>query len=535
MYVLPQLTNSLKSQNEELVDIKKGISGVNASFSKWFKTQERQRLDNLEKERDAKAEKAQQKSQARTVSAGVQAKSRGNMLNGMGGRLGALAGGLGIGGLVGGMGGTMGKLGLFGAGQMFAGTIGQGVFDRTGNADLAAAAENMTRFAAVGSLFGKRFALLGGVAGALATPENMEVLKSIGSSLGEKGQQVIDGIQKLGITLPSLSDTYQFISDSSNKVLKGIESFISGDVAAMRENVDGIAAIGGAATGRALMKSGTQGMKNPVVENLSKRERIVLNNKTAKNLSGKQLSNLAKQGITVNSGGMMKNGKFMTADAMDDALKSVKAPTSTQSRGLAKALAKYKNFGKALKLPIIGPLISAGSIGLVLSNEDLSAKEKTAQIAGIFGSIGGGVLGTAVGSLLGSVVPGFGTIGGGLVGGILGAFGGDYLAQNLAEYLMGETSEIEKLAKDIKAAGANSAGLSGERRRQSRGVATAIPATQGATITDGTNAARDLSMGSMNGSTLAVNAPNTNNVSNNTNLVSSPISPFDTQDQLSRG
>ena len=458
------------------------------------------------------------------------------MFGGMGNTFTGLAGGIGLGGMMGRMGGTMGRLGIFGAGQLLAGTIGEGVFNKTGDAELASAAENMTRFAAVGSLFGKRFALLGGVAGALATPENMAVLKSIGAELGEKGEQIVDYIGKLGITLPSLSDTYSFISDSSNKVLKGIESFISGDVEEMRKNVDGIAAIGGAATGSSLMKSGMKGMKTPVVENLSNRERIIANNKTAKNLSKKQLSNLSKQGITVNKGGMMKNGKFMSADAMDDALKSVKAPTAKQARGLTKALAKYKNFGKALKLPIIGPLISAGSIGLVLSNEELSAKEKTAQIAGIFGSIGGGVLGTAVGSVLGSVVPGFGTVSGGLIGGILGAFGGDYLAQNLAEYLMGETSEVEQLAKDIQA-GSGSTGISvREKRRGNRGnrggLPTAIPATQGAQIADGTTATRELDFtGSNGGSSFAVNAP-TSNVDNSTSLVSHGLSTSDDQDTL---
>ena len=526
MYVLPQLTDSLRSQNEELVDIKEGISGVNASFSKWFKTQDRQRLDDLEKERDEKADKNQQKSQARTVSAGIQNKSggsRGSMFGGIGNRFTGLAGGLGLGGMMGAMGGTMGKLGIFGAGQLLAGTIGQGVFDKTGNAELAAAAENMTRFAAVGSLFGKRFALLGGIAGALATPENIEVLKSIGAELGEKGKQIVDYIGKLGITLPSLSDAYSFISDSSNKVLKGIESFISGDVGAMRENVDGIQALGSAAIGQKVMGRKTA---------FNNRERIIANNKTAKNLSKKQLSNLSKQGITVNKGGMMKNGKFMSADAMDDALKSVKAPTAKQARGLTKALAKYKNFGRALKLPIIGPLISAGSIGLVLSNEKLSTKEKTAQVAGIFGSIGGGILGTAAGSLFGSVVPGLGTIGGGLLGGVLGAFGGDYLAQSLAEYLMGETSEIEKLAKDIQAA-SGSTGLPGERRRESRGgLPTAIPATQGAQIADGTTATRELDLtGSNGGGSFAVNAP-TSNVSNSTNLVSHGLGTSDNQDTL---
>ena len=129
-------------------------------------------------------------------------------------------------------------------------------------------------------------------------------------------------------------------------------------------------------------------------------------------------------------------------------------------------------------------------------------------------------------------MPGLGTIGGGLLGGVLGAFGGDYLAQSLAEYLMGETSEIEELAKNIQAA-SGSTGLPGERRRESRGgLPTAIPATQGAQIADGTTTTRELDFtGSNGGGSFAVNAP-TSNVSNNTSLVSHGLGTSDNQDSL---
>ena len=55
--MIPQLAENLKSQNDELVDIRKGIDGINASFVKFFQNENRNRLDDLEKERDAKAEK----------------------------------------------------------------------------------------------------------------------------------------------------------------------------------------------------------------------------------------------------------------------------------------------------------------------------------------------------------------------------------------------------------------------------------------------------------------------------------------------
>ena len=525
---LTALSETLKSQNEQLVDISTGIGSINTSFTKWFEVQDRQRLKDLEDKRDAEAAAQSEKS---TVKAG--GKKSGGMFEG---GIKGIAANMGLGGLMsGGSGGLLMKGGIFGLSQMLSGSIGQTIADMTGDSELGAAAANITKFAGVGALFGKKFALLGAVAGAFATPENMETLSSIGESLGERGKQIKDSLQNLGIALPSLSDTYKFLSDSSNEVLEGINSIINMDVKGMQENITGITALAGIATGRNLtnrIKNGPKPPTPPPVK-MTPQERIAANNKTASKLSKKKLAELAKKGITVDKGGMKQNGKFMSADQMDDALKGVKAPTSAQGKGLANALKKYKRFGKALKLPIIGPMISAGSIGLILANNDLTAKEKAVQIGAALASIGGGVLGTAAGALLGTAIGGpFGAGLLGIGGGILGAFSGDYLANEIAKFLMGDSSEIVEMGKAQNSAMGEGGGNGPLPNLQGAGAnptAQKLPPATGAVIKDAGNQALDLKTGGGN----AVFAPvqtSTSNSSNSTNLVSSQLSTSDGND-----
>ena len=530
------LSETLKSQNEQLVNIGEGIGQMNASFTKMFASQERQRLQDLEDKRDAEAAAQSEKS---TVKAG--AKSGGMFSGGMKG----MAASMGLGGLMaGGTGGLLRKGGIFGLSQMLSGSIGQSIADMTGDAELGAAAANITKFAGVGALFGKKFALLGAVAGAFATPENMETLGQIGESLGERATQIKDSLKNLGIALPTLSETYKFLSDSSNEVLEGINAIIGMDKEGMQKNITGVTALAGLAGGRNLTNRIKNGPapKAPApakVPEMTKQQRIQANTKTASNLSKKQLAKLAEKGITVGKGGMTQNGKFMSADKMDEALKGVKAPTSVQGKGLADALKKYKRFGKALKLPIIGPMISAGSIGLILANDDLSTKEKTAQIGAALASIGGGILGTAAGALFGAAVGGpFGAGLLGIGGGILGAFSGDYLATEIAKFLMGENSEIIEMGKaqnsamgETGAVGAlpNLAGAGGNPTAQK------IPPATAAVIKDANTTADALKTSGGGGAVFAPIQSSTTNSSNSTSLVSSALSTSDRNDPFAWG
>lgn len=529
---LSTLADTLRSQNTQLVNINDGISNIDASFSKWFVAQEQARLEDLEREREKSTASGSGGSAGGATGSGGSGGGRGRsggMFAGMGAALGLSR-----------MSGGLAKAGIFGLTQMMSETLGSAITEMTGDSELGAAGANAAKFGGIGALFGKKFAVLGAVAGAFATPENIEMLGEIGDTLGEKGKQVTEAIAGLGIALPKLSDVYKTLADGSNEILSGINSLLKGDVQGMAENVTGFAAAGGIANAANIKLNKKLDAKRPTPTNpassMTKQERIAQNNKTASGLSKKKLDALAKKGITVDNGGMKQNGKFMSADKMDDALKSVKAPSSGQAKGLSAALAKYKNFGKFMKLPIVGQLASVGTIGLVLANDDLSTSEKAAEIAGALGGIGGGTLGALAGATLGTAVGGpFGTVAGGLVGGILGGFSGDYLAKNIAEWMIDGGSELIDTMKDITGMGGGGASAvsGGSGGLTGAPPAMKMPTATGAQIKDGTTQSQALA--GLGGGTTVV-APSSSNVSNsssNTSLVSGALTSADSYDQLS--
>jgi len=533
---ISSLSETLKSQNDQLVDISKGIGSINTSFTKWFDVQDRQRLQDLEKERDEKASTEAVKTAVVNGSTSSK-KSAGSKSGGMfGGGMKGLGASLGIGGIFA-KGGLMKGAGIFGLSQIMAGSIGSAIANLTGDSDLAAAAANIVKFAGVGALFGKKFALLGAVAGALATEENKKALSDIGDSLGERGKQVKDALLGMGIQLPKLSDVYATIGEVSNEILNGINGLINMDIKAITSNMTGVNAAAGMGLAALNRKGGAPLLDktNP----LTKGNRIALNNERANKLSPKQVASLNKQGITVDKGGLKKGGKFISADAGDKALKSVKAPTSAQSKGLMASLKKYKNFAKFAKVPLIGTALSLGNIGMILANPDIKEDQKMAEIAGALGSISGGTLGAIAGAAMGAPIFGVGAIGGGILGGILGAFSGDYLAQELATWMLGGDSEIANVAKSLK----DSGGASGTSAQTAANMTNAfaglgtpnasrIVPLDGAKIKDAGAASDKLKASGGQGS-VGVLAPIQNNStsnSSNTSIVGSQLSTTDFND-----
>ena len=450
--------------------------------------------------------------------------------------------------------GILAKAGVFGMGALLSDSIGKGIMSLTDNPELAAAGANIVKFGALGSLFGKKYALIGAVAGAMATEENMEILKNIGEGFADRVGEFSQYLVTLGIDIPKIMDgAMATLETRTTQALKAAEAIVAGDFDALQDNAQGASQVGAIMASQAVKGKTVQSItRNALTKpetpasatktpQLSKQERIQLNNKTAANLSQKKLDALAKKGITVDKGGMKQNGKFMSADKMDEALKSVKAPTSTQSKGLLKQLAKFKNLKAALKIPVLGTMISAGSIGMIMANEELTNDEKAAQIAGALGGIGGGLLGTIAGATVGSIVPLLGTGVGGLLGGVLGAMSGDYLANQVAQWLLGGESELIGVAKSLQeASGSGGAvstaqGVTGTPGGDAiaKGISKALP-TQGGQVAQGTQSLNELLAGN-SGSALFAPTSNTSNVSNNTSLVSSPLTAFDGYDPFISG
>jgi phage tail tape-measure protein len=206
-----------------------------------------------------------------------------------------------------------------------------------------------------------------------------------------------------------------------------------------------------------------------------------------------------------------------------------------------KQLAQFKNLKAALKIPVLGTMISAGSIGMIMANDELSKEQKISQIAGALGGIGGGLLGTIAGATVGSIVPLLGTGVGGLLGGVLGAMSGDYIASQVAQWLLGEESELIGVAKSLQEASKSGGAVSTAQSVTgtpggdaiAKGIAKALP-TQGGQVAQSTQTLNELLSGN-SGSALFAPTSNTSNVSNNTSLVSSSLNSFDNSDPFIAG
>lgn len=544
---ISSLSETLKSQNDQLVDISKGIGSINTSFTKWFDVQDRQRLQDLEKERDEKASTEAVKTAVVNGSTSSK-KSAGSKSGGMfGGGMKGLGASLGIGGIFA-KGGFMKTAGIFGLSQLMAGSIGNAIANLTGDSDLAAAAANIVKFAGVGALFGKKFALLGAVAGALATEENKQALSDIGDSLGERGKQVKDALLDMGIQLPKLSEVYTGIGDVTNSLLLAIKAIVDTDLTALQKESLGLNTAAGAALGISANK-GLRGLGKggqvPKVPQLGEGVRQGINFESAKKLSKAKIEKLKGMGVHIGANGLrgQRVGSTILASVGDKALASVGAPTSTQARGLAAAMSKYKNFSKLAKLPYIGSLLGIGNMGMILSNDSLTAEEKKAQMASSLAELGGATLGGIAGSMMLGGPTNPGGIAMGIAGSIAGAFAGPWLAGQLADLIMGDdktelmtmANQLIKEQNAVGNAGQNisklSSAMSGFGMSSTPNNASRTVPLDGAKLKDAGATSASLKLSGGGGAAIFAPVQTSNNSSSsNTSIVGSRLSTTDFND-----
>ena len=544
---ISSLSETLKSQNDQLVDISKGIGSIDSSFTKWFDVQDRQRLQDLETERDDKASTEAVKTAVVNGSTSSK-KSSGSTSGGMfGGGMKGLGASLGIGGIFA-KGGFMKTAGIFGLSQLMAGSIGNAIANLTGDSDLAAAAANIVKFAGVGALFGKKFALLGAVAGALATEENKKALSDIGDSLGERGKQVKDALLDMGIQLPKLSEVYTGIGDVTNSLLMAIKAIVDTDLTALQKESLGLNTAAGAALGISANK-GLRGLGKggqvPKVPQLGEGVRQGINFESAKKLSKAKIEKLKAMGVHIGANGLrgQRVGSTILASVGDKALASVGAPTSTQARGLAAAMSKYKNFSKLAKLPYIGSLLGIGNMGMILSNDSLTAEEKKAQMASSLAELGGATLGGIAGSMMLGGPTNPGGIAMGIAGSIAGAFAGPWLAGQLADLIMGDdktelmtmANQLIKEQNAVGNAGQNisklSSAMSGFGMSSTPNNASRTVPLDGAKLKDAGATSASLKLSGGGGAAIFAPVQTSNNSSSsNTSIVGSRLSTTDFND-----
>jgi hypothetical protein len=523
------LAEQLQKQNNTLVKLNDNISSLSGSVATMVMMQNAENLRRREAEDDAR----------KAALAASNAASGGAGGGGAGGAGGsgmfAGLGTLGVAGATGGILKTMGMIAkrglLAGAMNAAAGVTADFVETQTGSVELGDATMRAMKLGSFGLLFGKKFGLMAGFAGALATDENIAKLQELGDNLGPLKDVAIEAFNKL----PSMNEVLQKATSAFGDTLDMINSALEGDLAGMADASYGTAVVA-AGLGN---KRNAQGLKNlagaakdkitgpkMVGGEFSKADRLKFNSETVKGLSNRKIKALEKQGLTVDksTGSVSRNGKFVSADDMDDAFKKAGVKTSGQSKGAkaaaaelnGKAASKFGRFGKLLsfgkRIPILGTLLTSGMMASTLMNDELSQEEKSMELAKQFGGIGGAALGGILGGMAGTVVPGVGNIVGGLIGAFGGAVAGEKLAYEAAQYLLGgDSGTLEAAALSDGITLPNDAGgTAGTSGASSGGTASAAIPTSGARVTAAAGTAASLG----NSSPVVI----MDNSSNNTNV-----------------
>lgn len=565
------LTEQLQEQNNTLLRLNSNLSDLSGSIATMVRNQTDEARRRREAEDDARRA-AGGGDAAGSASGGSSGSGGGGSGAGTFGGLGGM-GTFGVGAATAGILKTFGGIAkrgiLAGAMNAAAGVTADFVETQTGSVELGDATHRAMKLGSFGLLFGKRFGAIAGLAGALATDENIDKLKQIGDKLGPLKDVAVKAFEKL----PSMSEVLEKATNGFGGALDMMNSALSGDLSGMGEasydtavlaaglgNKRNKQAVGGGvkAVGRgarAAAIAAKNKVKPPVVSaDFSKAERLRFNSETLKTVSFDKANKLRQAGYTVNqtTGAISKGGKFVGADEMDDAFKKAGIKTSGQSASAKdaikalneKAASKFSRFGKLLsigksigkRVPILGTLLTGGMMGATLMNEDLSREEKIAELAKQFGGIGGATLGGIIGGMAGSVVPGMGNLVGGLIGAFGGAVAGEKLAFEAAKMLLGEDSEIVEAAKrmegggDLGAAGGAGGGAGGGT--SAGGTTTAPLPTTAVKVTEAANTSNALQ--SQPPVVIMDNSNNSTNVSGGGGggnfSVAGSISVFDTYD-----
>lgn len=551
------LTEQLQEQNNTLLRLNSNLNDLSGSIATMVRNQTDEARRRREAEDDAR--RAADGAAAGSASGGSSGSGGGGSGSGAGifgglGGMGAFGAGAATAGILKTVSGIAKRGILAGAMNAAAGVTSDFVQAQTGSVELGDATHRAMKLGSFGMLFGKRFGVIAGLAGALATDENIDKLNQIGDKLGPLKDVAVKAFEKL----PSMSETLEKATGAFGDTLNMMNSALEGDLSGMGEASYGTAVLAAglgnkrnATTVKALATAAT-GIGAPKISaagEFSKSDRLKFNAQTVKGLSNRKIKALQRQGFSVDksTGAVTKGSKFVSADDMDDAFKKAGVKTSTQSKGAKeaidqlnqKAASKFGRFGKLLsigkRIPILGTLLSGGMMGATLMNEDLSKEEKIAEIAKQFGGIGGATLGGILGGLTGSVVPGLGNIVGGLIGAFGGAIAGEKLAFEAAKMLLGEDSEIVEAAKRMDGSGTKVAagGSTGGAGGTSAGGTTTAPSpTTAVKVTEAANTSNALQ--SQAPVVIMDNSNNSTNVSGGGGggnfSVAGSISVFDTYD-----
>ncbi len=471
MATLAEINQTLISVDENTQTTSRGIQG----FLDYLEEKKR---DDLEAERERKAQRVED---SKAISQSTKDSGGGFKLPSLGlsGLTKGLAGLLTIGGAL----GLVKTLGTRLVKRGFLAALGVGLADTiadklvTGNDEasnqMRSTLSNSISGGAIGlALFGKKGGFIGAITGALLTnPKTKQAFKDLGTNLDELSKKLFGGVDVKGTLANAVNTMSGLVGDgvtSINNLLTGESKNVGKDILGSLSVLGGLAFLvsprltskAGKATLLGLLnafkKAGPRGKAVAAILGflgLSLAEDGV--GPVGGDVQGPpapppKKGDISQTDVAVGSGlayGSTKLGqKIVSKHAMSNRTSKITVgDDGTVTKGLRPAdITKYRRLQKILKMVGRGAL---GGLAIafeldemrgILTNDNLSDREKAKQMAPIlarslgaagFASVGAS-LGTAVGGLKGFAL-------GGILGSIAGYFGGDYAGRLLAEYLLG--------------------------------------------------------------------------------------------------
>lgn len=423
-----------------------------------------------------------------------------------------------------------------------------------------------------------RGGLLAGAFGtALAAFTSGENFQKAGEIVGKIGEGAKSLFEKLDIAVPSGKDIIDRMNEGFGGTLDAINAALDGDMDAFKEAAPQLATtlavVGGtfrnftASINKGLfamrdrVTNASKGLMNKIqgdnaksaVPKRSGMDARLTQTNMIKNMNKDQLAAMEKRGLKVQADGSvkdMKTGKIAKVADVDAGLKGVMGRDSTTTTNKqAKADAKLAGKGKVGKglsktgsfimgkltalgkrIPILGQLLSAGTIAAIMSSDD-PKEVKQQKLAEALGGLGGGTLGAIAGSALGTLIfPGVGSLAGGLLGGFGGAFFGEEIAGALAKAIIGKPETPDAISEYVK--GAEGQATVGNVKASSSGSTgsgvSAVPPTRGSQLSQGQSDLAQATAAVGGGNTNVV-APQTttNNIGGANAMVTGGLTPVD--------
>lgn len=286
----------------------------------------------------------------------------------------------------------------------------------------------------LGLIFGKKFAVIGALLGAVLTDNNRDKIDDIGEKAGLLSQKFFS---MFNIQFPTLQEILAGITSTVGSALDGISKLLDGDFKGFMAEIDAVGlAMAGLFTlfmpGKAVSLA-LRGLMLPFVAAKAGIMAMLSKNKTDVN----DLTNQTKTNTTGNKG-ITKSGAKVTFNEKTgryhtDKGKMVKAADVTK---IGEKFPRLKNI---LRVPGLAQAFAALDLFQLLTTPG-SVKDKVAGMSGILGGLGGSVLGAIAGTALGGLTGPAAVVMSPLLGALGGAGGyffGDMIAKGISQYLLG--------------------------------------------------------------------------------------------------